>query len=148
MEPIGTMIAVFSMAAAPLLSSQSFTILQINKKYGVEKIPWSIGKAVLIEKFKTYHSVTPLNNGERILITLSYAEKPYVPSMLRPIEYMSNKAKNYGYIGIDAFTGYDVAVFLGFLLVIALSIRILLKKVKTEAPSRNTNIRKRVKKIL
>lgn len=109
-------------------SDQQLTVW--TDKYGTEKIQWSVGKAVLIEKFKTYHSVTPLGKGERMLLTLTYSEKPYSPSMLRPIEYFLNKSKNYGYLGFDAFTWLDYVVFVLTVLVIVYCIWILLRKRK------------------
>lgn len=78
-----------------------------TKQFGTEKIKWEVGKAALIEKFKTFHSVTPLNYGERILITLTYVEKPYYPTMLNPLQYIQNKTKNVGYIGTRALNIND-----------------------------------------
>lgn len=91
-------------------SDQMLTIW--TEKYNVESLKWSVGMAVLIEKFKTYHSVTPLNIGDRILVTLTYAEKPYTPSILRPVVYLSNKSKNYGYLGFDCFTITDWVIMI------------------------------------
>lgn len=101
-------------------SDQKLTVW--TEKYGTEQIEWSVGKAVFIEKFKTYHSVTPLGYGERFLLTLTYSEKPYSPSIFRPIEYMMNKTKNYGYLGFDAFTVLDwviiIVAFIVFVLIV------------------------------
>ena len=103
-------------------SDQQLTIW--TEKHGIEKIQWSVGKAVLIEKFVTYHSVTPLHSGERILLTLTYCEKPYSPCMLRPVEYIMNKSKNFGYMGFDAFTvnDYIVGIIVVFIVLIVASV--------------------------
>jgi hypothetical protein len=43
-----------------------------TKKHGVEELQWHNGMLVVIEKFRTFHSVTPLQNGQPI--TFTYAE--------------------------------------------------------------------------
>jgi hypothetical protein len=107
-------------------SDQQLTVW--TEKYGIEKIPWSVGKAVFIEKFKTYHSVTPLGYGQRILLTLTYCEKPYTPSIFRPIEYALNKSKNFGYIGFNSFTILDWSIVLLIILLIILCLYFLYKR--------------------
>lgn len=117
-------------------SDQQLTVW--TEKYGIEKIRWSVGKAVLIEKFKTYHSVTALGHGERILLTLTYSEKPYSPSLLRPVEYFMNKTKNYGYLGVHAFTAMDAVIFAIIALAIALSVRSAAKAIAARKPTRRS----------
>ena len=89
-------------------SDQKLTVW--TDKYDKEVLPWTVGKAVLIEKFKTFHSVTPLQYGERILLTLTYSEKPYAPTLMHPREYLFNKAKNIAYLGADALTLQDYLI--------------------------------------
>lgn len=92
-----------------------------NEKYGNAKIKWEVGKAAIIEKFVTYHSVTPLNYGDRILLTLTYTEKPYTPTIMRPFEYVSNKVKNFSYLHFDCFTLVDwLIILLVFILILYL----------------------------
>jgi hypothetical protein len=113
-------------------SDQKLTVW--TQEYGKEVLPWAPGKAVLIEKFKTYHSVTPLEYGERILLTLTYAEKPYYPTMLHPTQYILNKTKNYGYLGIDAFTPADYIVMFIILVIFILVIYYLYQKFLKKSP--------------
>lgn len=87
-------------------SDQSFLVW--TEKYGTETIPWTTGKCVVIEKFKTYHSVTPLHSGNRILLTLTYTEKPFYGSILQPYSYFMNRVKHMGHLGINALTIYDI----------------------------------------
>lgn len=107
-------------------SDQQLTVW--TEQHGIEKIQWSVGKAVLIEKFKTYHSVTPLGHGERILVALTYSEIPYYPSIERPIEYVMNKAKNYGYLGLDAFDIIDYILLFIIFVIVCLSIYFAIQK--------------------
>jgi len=125
-------------------SDQKLTVW--TEKYGIEKIEWSVGKAVLIEKFKTYHSVTPLTYGERFLLTLTYSEKPYSPSILRPVEYVLNKTKNYGYLGFDAFTLVDW-ILIVMTIILSISLFIFLVKLflrKNTVPVKKARGRKRI----
>jgi len=101
-------------------SNQCLTVW--TEKYGKEIIEWKTGKAVLIEKFVTYHSVTPLEYGDRILLTFTYSEYPYSLSLLHPKQYILNKFKNYGYLGHHAL---DVIDFLIFFIIICIIILIV-----------------------
>lgn len=116
-------------------SDQRLTVW--TKKYGREEIRWSVGKAVLIEKFKTFHSVTPLTTGQRILLTLTYSEVPYKPTIFRPIQYFQNKTKNFAYLGFHSFVTLDwiimfitIITFLTMICIFIMWINIILKQSK------------------
>ncbi len=81
---------VFTVLIVPFnTSDQRLRVWTPN--HGIEELRWRNGMLVVIEKFRTFHAVTPLQSGQRILLTFTYAELPYVPTMLRPIEYALNK---------------------------------------------------------
>jgi hypothetical protein len=101
-------------------SNQELTVW--TEKYGIEKIKWSPCKTVLIEKFKTFHSVTPLTKGTRILLTFTYSEIPFKLSLMHPISYCLNKIKNFGYIGFDAFDFLDYTLVIITIIIIILII--------------------------
>lgn len=118
-----------------------------TQKYGIETLPWKVGKAVIIEKFKTVHAVSTLHQGERILLTLTYVEKPYYPTILHPIEYFNNKAKNCGYIGMDAFTPIDYIIMFIMILIIITIIyytynRFAQRILKNKTRSKNFSIKR------
>lgn len=125
-------------------SDQRLTVW--TDKYGIEEIKWSVGKAVLIEKFKTFHSVTPLTTGQRILLTLTYSEVPYKPTILRPIQYFQNKTKNFAYLGFDSFVTVDwialiitIIISIVLIYILIMRIQILLKQSKKPSNKHNTN---------
>jgi len=100
---------VFTVLLVPFNTSDQKLCVWTDK-YKQEQLVWEAGMLVVIEKFKTFHSVTPLKSGSRILLTMTYSERPYSPSMLRPIEYGQNKVKNFAYLGTDSFTRGDWTV--------------------------------------
>ena len=101
-------------------SNQELTVWTQN--HGKESIKWEVGKAVLIEKFKTYHSVTPLDYGKRILLTMTYVKIPYYPTILIPKQYILNKMKNWGYMGIHCVTPLDYMIVFLILCVFAIAL--------------------------
>lgn len=107
-------------------SDQELTVW--TEANGIEKLKWSVGMAVIIEKFKTFHSVTPLTFGERYLVTLTYCEKPYSPSILRPVEYIANKSKNFSYLGFDAFTLADWVIIITVIILIITAVYAIIVK--------------------
>lgn len=118
-----------------------------SEKYGYEKIVWNPCKTVLIEKFKTYHSVSPLNYGKRILLTFTYTEKPFELSLIHPISYYLNKSKNFGYIGFDAFDGIDYTIIMLITIFFAYLVAKLYKKLyNSNTKLRNTRRSRRVLK--
>jgi hypothetical protein len=117
-------------------SNQELTVW--TKKYGIEKLRWSVGKSVLIEKFVTYHSVTPLEYGSRILLTLTYTEKPYSPTILHPVEYTLNKMKNYSYLGMGAFTAIDYIIVVSTLTIFVVLIYKLISTKSARSDKKKT----------
>ena len=78
-----------------------------TSKNDKEELKWEVGRAVLIEKGKTVHSVTPLLQGSRILLSFTYTEIPYYPTIMRPVEYSKNKIRDIGNLGIKALSVLD-----------------------------------------